>query len=187
MVDIKSQNHLASLLGISKGAASRLAARGMPTHSLEAAQAWRATHLDPARTKGTRFDPSALGAEPVQTSAPTPARVTSSPNPLERAASLLEIASSALGNGRPIDVLVPSLRSALAEVHPSVRSSLLLPIEVMDVLVAHVLEALSQSEELSDPVSQGVSQSAGASMSDEEAENMGAFWYSVAAGEIRAA
>lgn len=53
----RSQNHLAELLGISRSSCSALASRGMPTDSLEAAQAWRERNLDPARRKdGTRSD-----------------------------------------------------------------------------------------------------------------------------------
>lgn len=48
-----TQNELAEALGISKGQCSKLAARGMPTHSLEAARAWRRSNLDPAWTKPT--------------------------------------------------------------------------------------------------------------------------------------
>jgi hypothetical protein len=36
---------LAAALGISKAQASKCAARGMPTHDLEAAHKWRLTHL----------------------------------------------------------------------------------------------------------------------------------------------
>lgn len=51
-----NQTHLAELLNLSKATVSQLAARGMPTHTLEAAQAWRKENIDPARRKGQRFD-----------------------------------------------------------------------------------------------------------------------------------
>lgn len=47
----KSQNHLAKLLGISRSTCSDLVKRGMPSDSLQAAQAWRESNLDPARRK----------------------------------------------------------------------------------------------------------------------------------------
>ena len=47
----KSQNHLAELLGLSRSTCSDLVKRGMPSDSLEAAQAWRESNLDPARRK----------------------------------------------------------------------------------------------------------------------------------------
>lgn len=53
-----TQNELAEALGISKGQCSKLAARGMPTHSLEAARAWRRRNLDPAWSKPTERPPS---------------------------------------------------------------------------------------------------------------------------------
>lgn len=44
------------MLGISRSSCSALASRGMPTDSLEAAQAWRASNLDPARRKDSPQD-----------------------------------------------------------------------------------------------------------------------------------
>jgi hypothetical protein len=43
-------------LGISETMAYRLKERGMPTHSIEAAERWRAGHLEPTRTKMYRED-----------------------------------------------------------------------------------------------------------------------------------
>lgn len=47
---------IAYALGISDSMASRLAKRGMPTHSIEAAQKWRAKNLDSSMTKQNRVD-----------------------------------------------------------------------------------------------------------------------------------
>jgi phage terminase Nu1 subunit (DNA packaging protein) len=47
-----SQNAIAQALGISKSQCSDLVKRGMPLDSVDAAQAWRESHLDPARRKG---------------------------------------------------------------------------------------------------------------------------------------
>jgi len=52
----KNQSHLAELLHISRATVSQQARRGMPTTSLEAAQAWREANIDPARRKGQRYD-----------------------------------------------------------------------------------------------------------------------------------
>lgn len=65
-----NQTHLAELLGLSKGTVSAQAARGMPTTSVEAAQAWRQENIDPARKKGQRFDRHRQ-SEPVHASQPT--------------------------------------------------------------------------------------------------------------------
>jgi hypothetical protein len=56
MTAVKSQNHLAALLGVSKSLVSRQIAMGMPGDDLEAAQAWRAANISPARKKGARAD-----------------------------------------------------------------------------------------------------------------------------------
>jgi hypothetical protein len=47
---------LAYALGISDSMASRLAKKGMPTYSIEAAEKWRAKNLDPSMTKQNRAD-----------------------------------------------------------------------------------------------------------------------------------
>lgn len=47
---------LAYALGISESMAHRLKKRGMPIHSIEDAERWRAKHLDGTRTKRNRLD-----------------------------------------------------------------------------------------------------------------------------------
>lgn len=42
------QSDLCKALGLSKGQVSKLVQRGMPTHSVEDAEAWRRRHLEPA-------------------------------------------------------------------------------------------------------------------------------------------
>jgi phage terminase Nu1 subunit (DNA packaging protein) len=49
-----TQTALARALGISQAMVSKLKAEGMPTSSVEAAQAWRRGNLDPALTKEMR-------------------------------------------------------------------------------------------------------------------------------------
>ena len=49
-----TQAELARQLGISGAMVSKLRRRGMPTHSLEEAKAWRARNLDPGLTKEMR-------------------------------------------------------------------------------------------------------------------------------------
>lgn len=72
----RSQNHLAELLGISKGAASKQAGRGMPTNTLEAARAWRKAHLNPASVKGTRFDAHYTNTTAAQSDSEQPGDTT---------------------------------------------------------------------------------------------------------------
>ena len=55
---------LASALGISGPMVSKLSARGMPTHSIDAARQWRAANLSQGYTK--RFRAPAAGAKPAR-------------------------------------------------------------------------------------------------------------------------
>lgn len=58
------QKELAALLGISGAMVSKLAARGMPTDTLERAMRWRKRHLEPGRVKGSKFDPTKAPSNP---------------------------------------------------------------------------------------------------------------------------
>jgi hypothetical protein len=64
---------LGNKLGISKGQASKLVAKGMPTHSVEAAHAWREIHAKPrpSTQKGVRVE-SLRPPEPVAVREPEP-------------------------------------------------------------------------------------------------------------------
>ncbi len=168
----RSQNHLAELLGISKGQASRHAARGMPTDSLEAAQAWRKATLNPAQIKGTRLDAHYRPTNPRPRVKPT--------EHLERATALMDLAASELESGRSIDDLVPLLRARMAAVPVDQRDLLGLHVPVMNVLVAHVMAVMPPNE----PNADGTPWSP-AQMSDDEAQEVGEFLYAVAAGEWR--
>ena len=112
----RNRTNLAELLGIAKSAVTAQAARGMPTHDLEAAQAWRKRNLDPNRTKGNRFD-AHYQRRPVQ----APARPAATPEPAwfelaalaldlaelvdeaEEPALAQEVAAEAAGLGREVD------------------------------------------------------------------------------------
>jgi len=56
MVKSFTQADLARALGISGAMVSKLAKRGMPTDSAEAATAWRTANLSPFMRKGRRID-----------------------------------------------------------------------------------------------------------------------------------
>lgn len=79
--------------------------------SVESVRAWRATHLNPAQTKGNRLDAHYQRRSPAQ-----PVQRAPEVNHLAHAAALLDVASVALANGGGIDALVPTLRAALAAV-----------------------------------------------------------------------
>ncbi len=179
---------LATLLGISGAMVTRLAKRGMPTDSLERAQRWRKRHLEPGRVKGVRFDGNYKSSEQAQPTRPGPAI-----DHLAAATGLLNVAAAALSAGACIDALIGALRAALAAVPEHERERLLLPVNVMDLLVADVAALLpaSSNAPLADsedtlPQSSNSAQldEGNGDMTDQEADEMGRFWYRVAAGEI---
>lgn len=180
------KKELATLLGISGAMVSKLAKRGMPTDSLERAQRWRARHLEPGRVKGVRFDSHYKPSAPAQPTRPAI-------DHLAEAAGLLNVAAVALSAGACIDALIGALRAALAAVPAHERDRLLLPANVMDLLVADVAALLPSSNNA--PLGDGddalprssngarLDESDG-EMTDQEAIEMGHFWYRAAAGEI---
>lgn len=159
-------------LGLSRQAVHTLSRRGMPVHSVEAAHAWRLAHLDPARRKaGGDFDRELWVRQR-----------------LALAESLMGAAGDALarGNESAFAVLVPSLREAMREIPEPARDRLLLDVAVMDRLVAPVAEVIDACA----AEDRAQAQAAGLPPGDlaqrdtaEAAARMGAFWYSIAAGE----
>ena len=129
-----------------------------------------ASTLDPARTKGSRFD------RHYEPGPAAPSRA------LEHALVLLSAADAVLDSGESIDALVPVLRTAMHAVPEHERDpAMRLPWAVMDRLTADVLAMLPPRGALNDdgtPVWLD-----GEAMTDEEAAEMGRFWYAVAAGE----
>lgn len=164
------KKELATLLGLSGAMVTKLAKRGMPTDSLERAQRWRKRHLEPGRVKGVRFDSNYKPSAPAQPTRPAI-------DHLAEAAELLNVAAVALSAGACIDALIGALRAALAAVPAHERDRLLLPVNVMDLLVADVAAQLPSSNHAQLNESDG-------DMTDQEAIEMGRFWYRVAAGEI---
>lgn len=158
-------------LGLSRQAVHTLSRRGMPVHSVEAAHAWRLAHLDPARRKPGDFD-----------------RELWIRQRLALAESLMGAAGDALarGNESAFAVLVPSLREAMREIPELARDRLLLNFAVMERLVAPVAEVIDACA----AEDRAQAQAAGLPPGDlaqrdtaEAAACMGAFWYSIAAGE----
>ncbi len=172
----RSQNHLAELLGITKSICSRHAAKGMPTDTLEAAQAWRRLNLDPARRKGNRFDQHYQAPQRK----PAPPRL---PTLAEQASAMLTAASAMLETHKPIDALVPGLRAALRAVPPPERDDVDLRLDVMRPLLEHVLVLLPEDR---DAKCDDGTPAFPDALTDDEAQQMGEFWYQVAAGEVMA-
>ena len=168
MNDQPSQTALAKALGLAKSRITALKKLGMPTTSIQAAQHWRDTHLNPARRKWPSARPPA----------PPPDR-----GAVQHADYLLDLAAAALQSGRSIEPLLPTLRSALAAVPPADRANLGLPINVMGVLIDHVVSLLPPRDD--DPTNDDGSPvyCYDDAMTDAQAQDMGSFWYRVAAGE----
>jgi hypothetical protein len=172
-----TQTALGRALNLSAAAVTKLKRQGMPVHSVEAAHAWRRDHLDPARRKRSRFDDE-LG---------TRARVA-------RVAELMTAAEWALreANEHALSALLPELQRAMREVPEPARDRVRLSFDVMNVLCAPMIECLDRCE------AEDLAQAAAAGLSgaepqpedpagDDPDRRMGAFWYSVAAGEGNAA
>lgn len=167
----QSQAAIGRELGLSPASMSKLKGMGMPTASVEAARAWRQDNI-----KQTMH-----GQPNVHQKSQTPRFRPS--GAVERALALLDIAASALLAGHDLDSMVPILRAALHAVPERERDgTMLLPVNVMDVLVADVAALLPKA---ADPCHEGDQAVCNGNMDDEEAAYMGRFWYEVAAGEIR--
>jgi hypothetical protein len=173
----RSQNHLAELLGIAKSICSRHKSRGMPTDSVEAARAWMNATLDPGRRKGSRFD-QYYQAPPRNQRRPAPPM----PTLAAQASALMAAADALLEANQPIAALVPSLRAALHAVPVHERDNVGLILPVMNVLVAHML-ALWPDDKAALCDDGSPAWCNGETMTDSEAQEMGEFWYQVAAGE----
>ena len=172
----KNQTDLANMLGIAKSAVSAQVRRGMPVTTLEAAQAWRKDHIDPARKKGARLD---RYYQPRQ-ALPSPRADAQA-----QVISLMTTASDALARGQGIEAMVPALRDALAAVPPELRDDLgTLPMPVMRVLLRHVLDVLPAREKNPTDEAGNPFYIDGTTLTDEDARAAGAIWYEIAAGEL---
>jgi len=142
---------------------------GMPVHSVEAARTWREHNIAPTMHKYLK--PSPMTQPRPKARQPSGA--------LPHALALMGIAAAALDAGQTITAMVPMLRAAMHAVPEHERDpQMLLQVEVMDVLTADVAAAMAEFDNADD--CNNTSQP----MTDDEADEMGRFWYRVAAGEI---
>ena len=158
-----SQAAIGRAIGVTKSRVTVLKGMGMPVHSIEAAQAWRRTHMDPARVKPAPRPP----APP----APAPAVLT--------AQDLMEAAGLVLAAGGSIEPLIPGLQRAMRAVPPGLRDDVELHPEVMRVLLAPLL-ALIDSEKAASP-----DQEPPPEEDDEDEAEAGSWMYAIACGEVR--
>ena len=160
MTMVPTQSEIAAALQIDKALVSRYRKRGMPVDSIEAARAWKRANVR-ARIGGAPPMPIATGS-PLPPSAQ-----------LQAAQALADHAGELLADGGDVAALVPAIRQALAAVPEHERADVGLSRELWDVLAERVL-ALVPAEE----------KNSGARMGPAEEEDMGTFWYRVAAGEV---
>ena len=113
-----TQIQLAAALGLSQAAISQSVAKGMPTHSIEAARAWRETHLHPGRAKPAPRAPSL--------------------------SALLEEAEALLDVGGDIGPLIPDLRLALRQVPGYQRAAVGMTEAIWDMLTDPVGSAFER-------------------------------------------
>lgn len=155
----RSQNHLAELLNISRSTCSALAQRGMPTDSVQAAQAWRESNLDPARRKD---GPQAR--EPVEEHRPFDARLESFDQARTRdkvAEANLREMTAAKRRGELIEV--EAVKSVLGIFFSEARDALLqIPARIAPLLAAEQDPAKVQTL-LGAEIHQALVQLAGAS------------------------
>jgi hypothetical protein len=158
-----TRKELAHGLDISEPMVSRLVARGMPDSSVEAAERWRSQHLNIARVKRDRRVELRPAAELVAA-----------------AGQAIALAGQALdiGNVDAFDALEPAVRAALSAVPKHARALVCVRLDVMERLVAPVLELLRYAI-ANDPDPPET----GRALTDAEADTMGLYWYALAAGE----
>jgi hypothetical protein len=167
-----SQNAIGRALGLSSASMTKCKHMGMPVHSVEAARAWREHNIAPTMHKYLK---------PSPTTQPRP-KARQPSGALPHALALMGIAAAALEAGQCITAMVPTLRAAMHAVPEHERDdTMLLHVEVMDVLVADVAKVMTEYDDGEDRYNPGDP------MPDDEADEMGRFWYRVAAGEIRPA
>jgi hypothetical protein len=189
-----TQSELAAALGVNPSIVSRLRQRGMPTHSLEAAQAWRRRNVAPYHKSH-----SSPGVRPVLAAGANGTELATV-DELERllrksalmtgeaalqvVRALADSAADLLAAGRPLGAIEPALRVAMASVPHDLRDRTQVQIEVLGVLCADVVKAMEAS--FSTAAEREADRETFRAGGDAMAAEMGRFWYSVAAGEVRA-
>lgn len=163
---IESDAHLARLLGLGRSAVAGMKKRGMPTHSLEAAQAWRDANLSLAHRKDAN---SARWANGRQTADQLAAQAVS------HAEALGLLLGDALAGGQAPDPEMASrMRGAMQAVPASHRDQVRLPVDVLDMLCGRFGQAVEQAAQQIGKPDQ---------LTDDQVKRMGGFWFAMAAGE----
>ena len=165
------QKELATALGVSPASITKLKARGMPVHSVEAARRWRDMNLDLSRTKwpDTTDEPKVIQSGQVQAD--------------DLRGLVAHIEGLALQAVEKFSEVAPYLRAAMRALPPAYRDGIRLPLEVWDKLLADFNQAMAMFDAAEGVLPDG---NDGETMTDDDADFMGRFWYAVAIGDIRA-
>lgn len=162
-----TQAALARALGIDPALVSRYKARGMPVTSIADATAWRDANVR-VRMKADG-DYEAIS------------RALQGEDCVKTLGALAQAAGELLDAGGDGSPLVPALRAAFAAVPYGQRERVLAPFNVLDMLTEEVAEVLDRG----DPDGLVVGALPQVHTGAGRDFDMGAFWYAVAAGEIR--
>ncbi len=166
-IEKPSQHTLAAALCIDPAMVTRYKRKGMPLDSIEAALAWREENVRVRYT--TEADASATG------------RAVEGEQAAARAGALLQAAGELLESGGDVSPMVPSIRQAMAAVPLAQRDRVLFPCDVMDLLTEDVARVVDKG----DPAGLLYGSLHLGKSARGKAVDMGAFWYAVAAGEVR--
>ena len=159
----KNQSDLARMLGIAKSAVSNQVKRGMPTTSLEEAQAWRKSNLDPGRRKGARFDKYRKPGQKSQ---------------IENINEMLQWADDELQNGRQIVAQAHEISLSMRSVPDNRREQIKATKRVTSALVDfHLGLTHDMNEQPTDDVQPGV-------FCDDDRQFLEELRYSLASGEL---
>lgn len=162
-----TQAALAAALAINPALVTRYKRRGMPVHSIEAAQQWRDDNLR------VRYTPE-RDHEAVE-------RAINGEKAVKRVNALHQAAGELLDKRGELHSLLPMISQAMAEVPPSQRHRVQVSAGVMDLLAADVLRVHHQGGDVIE-ATEGHFYPCDLEGGDDAI--MGAFWYSVAAGEM---
>ena len=167
---VTSDAELARLLGVDRALVSRDKRRGMPTNTLEAAEAWRQRNLRARMRPLTRNELQQQKRQAEDAA-------------IRKVAQLMQLGHSALEAGH-FHLVAGEVRAALRAVPESARYRVGLAVDVMDKLCEHINEALDDGDKV-DAEAAPHARRAQTSTNGEAAHSsfMQRFWYAVAAGE----